>query len=213
MQKIKSIFILFLLFFLFLFVTFVSYASSVSSDLSDNFFRLHIIANSNSKEDQELKLKIRDTVISYMNTLNYNNLSKEQAINITEENLNNLKRTVEETIRDNGFKYSCNLEIGNYYFPTKYYGNISLPSGYYDALKINIGDAKGKNWWCSLYPPLCFTDVSSGVIDEESQEYLKNNLTDDEYLLISKGNEDIKIKFKIVELISKCYNSRPLRYT
>ena len=203
MQKIKSVFILFLLFILFLFVTFVSYASSVSNDLSDNFFRLHIIANSNSKEDQELKLKIRDAVILYMNTLDYNNLSKEHAINITEENLNNLKRIVEETIKDNGFNYSCNLEIGNYYFPTKYYGNISLPSGYYDALKINIGDAKGKNWWCSLYPPLCFTDVSSGVIDEESQEVLKNSLTDDEYILISKGNENIKLKFKIVELISK----------
>ena len=203
MQKIKSVFILFLLFILFLFVTFVSYASSVSNDLSDNFFRLHIIANSNSKEDQELKLKIRDAVILYMNTLDYNNLSKEHTINITEENLNNLKRIVEETIKDNGFNYSCNLEIGNYYFPTKYYGNISLPSGYYDALKINIGDAKGKNWWCSLYPPLCFTDVSSGVIDEESQEVLKNNLTDDEYILISKGNENIKLKFKIVELISK----------
>jgi len=203
MQKIKSVFILFLLFILFLFVTFISYASSVSNDLSDNFFRLHIIANSNSKEDQELKLKIRDAVILYMNNLDYNNLSKEHAINITEENLNNLKRIVEETIKDNGFNYSCNLEIGNYYFPTKYYGNISLPSGYYDALKINIGDAKGKNWWCSLYPPLCFTDVSSGVIDEESQEVLKNNLTDDEYILISKGNENIKLKFKIVELISK----------
>ena len=203
MQKIKSVFILFLLFILFLFVTFVSYASSVSNDLSDNFFRLHIIANSNSKEDQELKLKIRDAVILYMNTLDYNNLSKEHTINITEENLNNLKRIIEETIKDNGFNYSCNLEIGNYYFPTKYYGNISLPSGYYDALKINIGDAKGKNWWCSLYPPLCFTDVSSGVIDEESQEILKNNLTDDEYILISKGNENIKLKFKIVELISK----------
>ena len=203
MQKIKSVFILFLLFILFLFVTFISYASSVSNDLSDNFFRLHIIANSNSKEDQELKLKIRDAVILYMNTLDYNNLSKEHTINITEENLNNLKRIVEETIKDNGFNYSCNLEIGNYYFPTKYYGNISLPSGYYDALKINIGDAKGKNWWCSLYPPLCFTDVSSGVIDEESQEVLKNSLTDDEYILISKGNENIKLKFKIVELISK----------
>jgi len=203
MQKIKSVFILFLLFILFLFVTFISYASSVSNDLSDNFFRLHIIANSNSKEDQELKLKIRDAVILYMNNLDYNNLSKEHAINITEENLNNLKRIVEETIKDNGFNYSCNLEIGNYYFPTKYYGNISLPSGYYDALKINIGDAKGKNWWCSLYPPLCFTDVSSGVIDEESQEVLKNSLTDDEYILISKGNENIKLKFKIVELISK----------
>ena len=108
-----------------------------------------------------------------------------------------------ECIKSNGFNYTCNLEIGNFYFPTKYYGNISLPAGYYDGLKINIGNAEGKNWWCSLYPPLCFADVSTGIVNEETKEILKNNLTEDEYILISNEKEKIKLKFKIVEIISK----------
>ena len=209
----KRILFFIILFSLYIFISCYFYAINNSIGLEDNIFRLHIIANSDSEEDQYLKYKVRDNIISYMNKLCENSSSKEETIEIAQNHINDFKQIADKTISDNNFNYTSTVEIGNYEFPTKYYGNISLPSGYYDALKINIGDAKGKNWWCSLYPPLCFTDVSSGVIDEESQEYLKNNLTDDEYILISKGNEDIKIKFKIVELISKCYNSRPLRYT
>lgn len=201
MKKIKTIFTLFILFILFLFVTLISYASSVSKDLSDNFFRLHIIANSDSSKDQELKLKVRDEVVSYMNNLDYKNLSKEQIISLTKNNIEEIKKIITSTIKSNGYNYTCNLEIGNFYFPTKYYGNISLPAGYYDGLKINIGNAEGKNWWCSLYPPLCFTDMSTGVIDDTGEKILKNNLTNDEYLLITKGDERIKLKFKIVEIL------------
>lgn len=178
-----------------------SYANTVSSDLSNNFFRLHIIANSDSNVDQELKLKVRDSIISYINNLEYQNLSKEQIISLAKENLEELQDIVNECIKSNGFNYTCNLEIGNFYFPTKYYGNISLPAGNYDGLKINIGNAEGKNWWCSLYPPLCFTDMSTGIIDDTGEKILKNNLTNDEYLLITKGDEKIKIKFKIVEIL------------
>ena len=203
MKKIKTIFTLFILFILFLYVTLFSYDIAVLRDLSDNFFRLHIIANSDSSKDQELKLKVRDEVVSYMNNLDYKNLSKEQVISLTKENLKELRDIVNECIKSNGFNYTCNLEIGNFYFPTKYYGNISLPAGYYDGLKINIGNAEGKNWWCSLYPPLCFADVSTGIVNEETKEILKNNLTEDEYILISNEKEKIKLKFKIVEIISK----------
>lgn len=203
MKKIKTIFTLFILFILFLFVTLISYASSVSKDLSDNFFRLHIIANSDNSKDQELKLKVRDEVVSYMNNLDYKNFSKEQVISLTKNNIEEIKKIITSTIKSNGYNYSCNLEIGNFYFPTKYYGNISLPAGYYDGLKINIGNAEGKNWWCSLYPPLCFADVSTGIVNEETKEILKNNLTEDEYILISNEKEKIKLKFKIVEIISK----------
>lgn len=201
MNKIRNIIILLTLLICFIFVSMSSYANTVSSDLSNNFFRLHIIANSDSNVDQELKLKVRDSIISYINTLEYQNLSKEQIISLTKENLEELQDIVNECIKSNGFNYTCNLEIGNFYFPTKYYGNISLPAGYYDGLKINIGNAEGKNWWCSLYPPLCFTDMSTGVIDDTGEKILKNNLTNDEYLLITKGDEKIKIKFKIVEIL------------
>lgn len=202
MKKIFYIISLIFLLFSFVLISLTSYANTISEDLSNNFFRLHILANSDSDEDQNLKLKIRDNIIEYMNTLSYSGLTKEEAINLTNSNLENFKKIAETIILDEGYNYPVSLEIGNFYFPTKEYGNISLPSGYYDALKIEIGEAKGKNWWCSLFPPLCFVDISAGVIDEESEEFLKENLSDDEFAIITDTSENVKFKFKIIELIN-----------
>lgn len=202
MKKIFYLISLITLVIIFLFVSIKSYANTISDDLSNNFFRLHILANSDSEEDQALKLKVRDNIIEYMNSLSYSNLTKKEAIDLTKSNLQNFKEIAQRTILEEGYNYSINLEVGNFYFPTKEYGNISLPAGYYDALKIEIGEAKGKNWWCSLFPPLCFVDISAGVIDEEAEEYLKENLSEDEFSLITDTSEDIKFKFKIVELLN-----------
>lgn len=202
-KKIKYFLILLLLLLAFTFVSIHSYASTISQDLSNNFFRLHIIANSNSDEDQELKLKVRDNIINYMNTLTYSGLSKQEAISLTSENLEVFQEIAKNTIKSNGFDYPVSIEIGNFYFPTKFYGNISLPSGYYDALKIQIGKAEGQNWWCSLFPPLCFVDISSGIIDEQSEEDLKNNLSEEEFEIITNDSETIRLKFKIVEVFSQ----------
>lgn len=203
MKKFLYIFCLIILFSSFVLISMSSYATAISSDLADNFFRLHILANSDSQNDQDLKLKVRDSIISYMSTLSYDGLTKEEAINLTSSNLENFKKVAEETIYKQGYSYPVTLEIGNFYFPTKEYGNVSLPAGYYDALKIKIGEAKGKNWWCSLFPPLCFVDISSGVIDENSEEYLKENLTDEEFAIITDNSNDVKFKFKIIELLNK----------
>lgn len=203
MKKIKYILILLILLISFIFISISSYAHTISQDLSNNFFRLHIIANSDSTEDQNLKLKIRDNIIEYMNTLSYDGLSKESAIELTQEHLSEFQKIAESTISSSGYNYPVKLSIGNFYFPTKYYGNISLPSGYYDALKIEIGNASGQNWWCSLFPPLCFVDISSGVIDDTAENDLKNNLSDEEFAIITGDSENIKLKFKIVEMLSK----------
>lgn len=203
MKKIFYLISLITLVIIFLFVSIKSYANTISDDLSNNFFRLHILANSDSEEDQALKLKVRDNIIEYMNSLSYSNLTKKEAIDLTKSNLQNFKEIAQRTILEEGYNYSINLEVGNFYFPTKEYGNISLPAGYYDALKIEIGEAKGKNWWCSLFPPLCFVDISAGVIDEESEKYLKDNLSDDEFAIITDDSETVKFKFKIIELLNE----------
>ena len=197
----KILYILFLL-ILFICISAVSYAKTVSRDLETNFFRLHILANSNLKEDQELKLKVRDNIIEYMNSLSYINLSKEDAIKLTNENLDKIKEIAENTIIQSGYNYNVDVEIGNFYFPTKHYANVSLPAGYYDALRIKIGKAEGENWWCSLFPPLCFTDISSGVIDTDNLNALEENLSKDEFEIITGNNEKITFKFKLVELLS-----------
>lgn len=199
-RKFRYSFLLLILLFLYIFVCAFSYVNAVSSDIANSVFRLHVIANSNEKGDQELKLKVRDNVLSYMNKICENVTTKEDAILIANEHIDEFKEIALNTIHDNGYDYSVNIRIGNFSFPTKTYGDISLPSGYYDALRIEIGEAKGQNWWCVMFPPLCFVDVSSGIVPDESKETMKSDLSDEEFSLIS-DNEDsnIKFKFKLIE--------------
>ena len=200
MKKILTSFTLFILFVIFLFCITNNYTNAVSSNLSNNFFRLHILANSDSEEDQTLKLKVRDNIIEFMNKQDFK--TKEAALNYVQENLSKFYEIAEQTIYENGYNYSVNISIGNFYFPTKNYGNISLPAGFYDGIKIEIGEAKGQNWWCSLFPPLCFVDISSGVIDDENLENLEENLDSEEFELITSSSDTIKFKFKLIEFMN-----------
>ena len=197
----KKYIILILVLFLFLIFSAYSYASTVNENLSDNVFRLHVIANSDSKEDQDLKYKVRDKLIEYMKSITSNIENKEEVINIAYNNIENFQKIAEQVIKENGFNYPVKVEIGNFSFPTKTYGDISFPSGFYDALKVEIGNASGQNWWCVMFPPLCFVDVTSGVVPESSKENLETNLGQEEYDIISNNNESdvIEFKFKIVE--------------
>ena len=201
-KKSKYIFILIILLFCFIFISISSYAHTVSENLSDNFFRLHILANSNSEIDQNLKLKVRDAIIEYMNFQDFSDYSKLEVTNFVTNNLDNFTKIAQDIVNKNGFDYPVSLEVGNFYFPTKLYGNISLPAGNYDALKISIGKSQGENWWCSLFPPLCFVDISSGVIDDSSKNNLKQNLSEEEFAIITNDNGTIKLKFKILEIFS-----------
>lgn len=208
-KHIKNFFIICILFISFVLVTATSYANSIFNDLSTNIFRLHIIANSDSSEDQLLKLKIRDSIINYMKIANKNANSKEEIINFCKNNLDELKNIAIQVIKENGYEYDVNIEIGNFYFPTKDYANISLPAGNYDALRIKIGNATGKNWWCSLFPPLCFVDISSGVLEDEDSKVLKENLNSEEYSLITNTSDEMKLKFKIIEIINEKLQKAP----
>ncbi len=138
---LKIILIVFL-FFLFIFISSYSYSSSVFKNLSSNIFRLHIVANSDEEKDQELKLKVRDNIIAFLKEKTEDCKTKDEVVKITSENIVELQKIAVQTIKDNGYDYNVKLEIGNFYFPTKYYGNISMPSGNYDALNIKIGEAK-----------------------------------------------------------------------
>lgn len=205
-KKIKFIFTLTFLFLIYIYISAYSYVYSISSNLSDSVFRLHVIANSNSEEDQELKYKVRDKLINYINNLCTNCTSKEEVIKTCKKNEINLKKIACETIQSEGFNYDITVEIGNFIFPTKTYGDISFPAGNYDALKVKIGNSKGKNWWCVLYPSLCFIDMTSGIIPDESKETLQSTLSDEEYNVISNlDNSYFKFKFKIIELFNNTH--------
>lgn len=137
----KFLLVLFLL-FLFILINCYSYTSSTFQNLSSNVFRLHIIANSDSTEDQALKLEIRDNILQYLKPLTINCNNKIETIEVISNQIKSLQEIALHTINKNGYNYNVTLEIGNFNFPTKYYGNISMPAGNYDALRIKIGKAQ-----------------------------------------------------------------------
>jgi len=201
-SKVKMVIILSFLLFIYTTICAMSYAQSVSSDIAESVFRLHVIANSDSQEDQNLKYVVRDNLLSYMNEICKNTTNKEEAIKIAKQHENDFKQIALQTIREQGFSYDVNVRIGNFEFPTKHYGDISLPAGFYDALRVEIGEAKGQNWWCVMFPPLCFVDVSSGIVPEESKELMQDNLNEEEFALVSDHNPEIQFKFKLLEFFT-----------
>lgn len=198
--KFKMISILTFLLFIYTTICAFSYAENVSQDLSNSVFRLHVIANSDSEEDQNLKYKVRDKLIEYMNSLIPECSNKNEVITKAQEHIEEFKQVAINTIISEGYNYNVDVEIGNFEFPTKHYGDISFPAGYYDALKVKIGKAEGKNWWCVMFPPLCFVDISTGIVPDESKKEMQNNMNEEEFALISDNKSaDIQFKFKILE--------------
>ena len=186
----------------------ITYARNIGDDISKSVLRLHIIANSNTDTDQNLKLKVRDRIIADAKNLFLDCHSLEQSIEIANTNIQYIKQIVEDEISKQGFEYLAEVSVGEVAFPTKTYGNITLPSGKYTALCIKIGEAKGQNWWCVMYPPLCFTD---GVLaaSSDANAKLQAELKPSEYNLITKQNSGaipVEVKFKIVEVFQNLFN-------
>ena len=199
--KFKRFFILLILLILYTFVSAFYYSNAVCSDISDSVFRLHVIANSDSPADQNLKYIVRDSIIDYINEISSSATSKEEVLQIAKSNISEIQSIAINTVRKEGYDYSVNVEVGNFVFPKKTYGDITFPPGFYDALKVEIGAAKGQNWWCVMFPPLCFVDVTSGIVPDESKLKMQENLSQEEYKLISQESTNVKVKFKIVEVL------------
>ncbi len=180
-----------------------NYAEGVNEDLAESVLRLHIRANSDEAYDQELKIKVRDALLKEFEPELKGAETKEELINIINENHDRIIETAEKTIKENGYNYSVTANIGEAYLETKKYGNVYLPAGNYDALIIKIGSGQGHNWWCVLYPPLCYVGDNS-VVSGKDKEILQSNLTKEEYDLITNQKDlDIKFKFKVVEYWGK----------
>ena len=164
LKKIKIIILLFILITLFTFIQAFSYSHALSSSLKNNILRLHILANSNSSQDQLFKLKCRDNIISYLNqNIDYTTATKEDITLFLSSHITNLYEICYKTAADENINTTFNISLCTSHFPTKQYGNILMPQGNYDCLKIEIGNSIGNNWWCSLYPPLCFTENSTNI--------------------------------------------------
>ena len=200
-SKLKTTLLLMFLLFVYVLIAASSYTKAVCTDIANNVFRLHVIANSDSEEDQKLKYIVRDSILSYVNGILENINNKEDVVLTINNHIDEIKNIAQQAVYNEGFTYDVEIEVGNFKFPTKTYGNISFPPGLYDALRVKIGNASGKNWWCVMFPPLCFVDVSSGIVPEDSKELMESNLSSEDYALVSSSKNTTKIKFKVVEVL------------
>lgn len=179
--------------------------SNASQDYKDKLIRFHVIANSDSDEDQNLKLKVRDAVINYLQPKLLESESIEESELIIKREYSELEKISKNIILQNGYNYDVKIGIDYSEFPTKQYSNVVLPAGEYKALKIIIGEGSGKNWWCVMFPPLCFVDEEKGIIDKDTDDKLREVLTEEEYYLIAQKTSNqtnrVQIKFKIVEIV------------
>ncbi|MBO0549598.1 stage II sporulation protein R [Clostridium botulinum] len=178
--------------------------SSEQKNISNKIIRFHVLANSDSIEDQSLKLKVKDEIIKYMMPKLDKSNSIDESRKILKENDKEIKKIAENIINKNGYKYSVNTYLGQEQFPIKTYGNITLPQGQYEAYKIVIGNGQGQNWWCVMFPPLCFVDVTKGEVStKETEQKMKKVLKEEELKAINNSKNSYEIKFKVVEEINK----------
>ncbi len=157
--------------------------------IPDKVFRLHVLANSDSAEDQALKLRVRDRILEESAGLMDGVSTREEAEAAAAQSLPRLQAAAEDEIRQAGYGYSVQAEITHMYFPTRHYESVTLPAGEYDALRISIGEAKGKNWWCVLFPALCLPVAENGA---QLSDVLSSSQLD-----VVQGNYEIR--FKAVE--------------
>lgn len=184
-------------------------AESLQESIADEVLRLHIIADSNSDIDQEIKLEIKDAVVTYLEPYLTGITTKAEAVEVISAQLDNLAAIADQILEAGGFSYTAAVSLERSYFPIKTYGDLTLPAGEYDALKICLGSASGKNWWCLVFPQLCFVDVTYGTLPEESREGLKAILSEEEYNLVfapsDKDTSSINIRWKLIELLKKWF--------
>lgn len=174
-------------------------ADALQEGIASKILRFHVIANSDCDEDQALKLEIKDAIVEYMKEILADAKNIEDTRNIVTEHMAEIKEIAQAHITARGYSYPVDVFIDHRYFPIKTYGTYTFPAGEYEALCVELGNHSGKNWWCVMYPSLCFVDAVHAVVPEETDEELRHILTEDEYEAISQGEVKVKYSFKILE--------------
>lgn len=180
-------------------------------EVKDSLIRFHVIANSDNDDDQQLKLKVKNRVIDYLYPYLNSSQSLDESRKIIEDKMEDVKTLAQQVIKDNNYDYDVKVELSRENFPDKSYGNITLPQGNYEAFRIIIGSGQGRNWWCVMFPPLCFVDESKAQVEyDKTENKIKSNgksfeleSKDDSTENVGDKQADgnnIKIKFKIVEI-------------
>lgn len=166
----------------------------------ESVVRLHVLANSDSEDDQALKLKVRDAILSYVSPRVIDSSSREEAIEILNCELEEIKKVATKVVADEGYDYSVEVTLTLEDYPTRNYESMSFPSGEYVSLRVMIGEAEGQNWWCVLFPPLCLSAASERAENEEA--FIAVGLNSDQYKIITETDEaKYYLRFKLLEVI------------
>lgn len=174
----------------------------LQKSIADKVLRFHVIANSDSVCDQELKLKVRDAVGGRMQELLKNAESKEACEEIVSQELGEIIETAEEVIRAEGYSYEAQAFLTDTSFPVKTYGAYTFPAGSYRALEVVIGEGAGRNWWCVMYPNMCFSGSVYEVVYEDAEDALKEVLSPEEYQRVLSSN-DYQVEFKYLTFLNE----------
>ena len=186
----------------------------VCDDIQNEVFRLHIIANSDSPEDQALKIKVRDEMLSYTSEIFKGCKNKAESINAANTYLEDIKSHAQQIVYENGYNYKVDAYVTNMSFNTRVYDNFTLPAGKYDALRIVIGNGEGKNWWCVMYPSLCVGAARKNwwcvlypalCIPSAQADDLGNVMNDSEQEIITNADR-YEVKFKVVEWFESIFS-------
>jgi len=171
---------------------------NLQSSLAQKIIRFHVIADNDTDASQQLKLTVKDETLEYLKTLLTGEEDIEETREIIKENLPEIEKFAAEVVKREGYEYNVSAELENCYFPVKEYADLIFPAGNYEALRIKIGKAEGRNWWCVMYPNLCFVDGTYAVVNEQVKEQLSHMLTRDEYNMILDGSKT-RISFKYLD--------------
>lgn len=176
---------------------------ALAARIAPDILRFHVLANSDSSEDQNLKLKVRTMLL---NTI-YEDLGEHASLEKTKDFVRShqyiLEKKAERFMKQFGYNYCANLELTTCYFPTKTYGDMVFPCGTYEAVRVIIGKGKGHNWWCVLYPPLCFVDSSYAVVPDSSKQILKQSIDAADYQKLKMKKPNIHIRIKLLDLMTE----------
>lgn len=175
--------------------------------IAHEIIRFHVLANSDSVADQQLKLKVKGDVVDALAPILKSATTVAEARSLLNSHLELIQKTALKTIEENGYTYPVAVTLEQTYFPVKIYGEFTFPPGTYEALRVQIGEAKGQNWWCVMFPQLCFIDSTYSIVNKESEKKLQHLLTDEEYESLISKKTPVKVKFKLLEKIKDLFSA------
>ncbi len=180
----------------------------IQEGIAEEILRFHVIANSDSTEDQTLKLLVKDRLVSYLAPMLEDCTNLTEVREVAQEKLPELTALANATIQKQGYDYSATASLEDCYFPLKVYGAYTFPPGCYHALRVKLGKAEGRNWWCVMFPPLCFVDETYSIVDQKSGEKLSKLLTEEEYETLINKKTPVKVRLKLLESLKKLFKKK-----